>query len=103
MKKILFLAISLGLLMPNSTANYDTESPSMGMEEEHRVNEIKKGFRWMLLGTAVQVVGGGMMMSTERESGSGWWHDHEMLGAPVVAAGSAINLYGLIKIYRHLE
>ena len=81
--------------------------------------DTKKGIRWMMLGSALQLVGGLLMITNSdyfhdsdyhyhyddwgtytSASGS---HSHIVIGMPIIAAGSLINLYGLSKIYKSLK
>ncbi|HJL78012.1 MAG TPA: hypothetical protein QF355_01820 [Candidatus Marinimicrobia bacterium] len=73
-----------------------------------RQKQMKSAARWLLLGTLVQTGGSFLVMTDARTSP----HSHNNYGTsnmsahshwgftPIIAAGSAINLIGIWKMYR---
>ena len=110
------------LKLVNTPLNYKIEKNNLNQSFDNFINqkrEIKKGIRWMMIGSALQILGGAFMITDshvfwEWDSHTHYndWssytsvsdlHSHLVIGMPIVAGGAVLNLYGLWKIYKSLK
>ena len=85
---------------------------NMNLSAEDRQKQMKSATRWLLVGTLVQIGGSFLVMTDTNFSShshfeyyggiqSSNMRAHSHLGfTPIIAAGSAINLIGIWKMYR---
>ena len=90
-----------------SLVNNQVEISSPLMKMEKRQKQMKSAARWLIVGTIVQI-GGSFLVMTNNESHKHStflglefpeWHQHSGM-VPFIAAGSAINLIGIWKMYK---
>ena len=110
--ELFYSANTLVLLEHNKASSNQAFSTdeNMKLSDEDRQKQMKSAARWLLVGTIVQIGGSFFVMTDSYSLYDN--HDHGFLGgtisdfhshlgfAPIIAAGSAINLIGIWKMYK---